>query len=256
MKLTAKYNNPDHQEGAAGNTDADKKKRAKKWYLQPIESNPAVYLPPSCGASIFFRSVDISIDGQSLMKDVEVGDLQFMYQTFNRVFSTYDQRQRLGQDTIITCSPDVSDMAVKSEKLKTAMQALQGVSWEHETVHFLHFGFDGVPLLSAPRNLALATLQEHWANDNLTLPPGELFSLIISLLSSPLEMPEFSLPFTQQARVWKSPCTRESPCTWAWSGLASLPAATSRDSRTAQIPSGTGWSSPFRPWVSAMRAQL
>ncbi len=142
--------------------------------MQPLESAPAVYLPPANGASIFFERVDVSLDGQDIIKDVEVSNLQFVYQALNRAFSTYGQRRKLGQEVSITCSKDVSNLAEKSERLKAAMQPLQNVTWETPTTLFLQFGFDGLMFLSAPRNLALARLQEHWQNDNLTLPPGEI----------------------------------------------------------------------------------
>jgi hypothetical protein len=147
--------------------------------VQPLSNNPAVFMPPSAGASIMFERVDCYLDGVDILKDVDVSNLQFVYQHYNRMFSTYSQRARLGQDSTITCSDDMDDLRTKSERLKKAMRPLQSVTWESATTLLLTFGFDGIPFCSAPRCLALATLQSCYENSNLALPPGSCLEITL-----------------------------------------------------------------------------
>ncbi len=172
MKVRVRRTNPSYDANAAGDTDEAKKKRTQKIYIQPLNSDPAVYVPPCLGASAFFEKADVYLDRQEISSEASVGSLQFVYQTWNRAMSRSDQRTRLGQESFIVTSDDSDDLTTKSERMKKAMRSLQSITYENPTTFYFEFGIDGLPFLSAARNLALATLQEEWKNDNLTLPPG------------------------------------------------------------------------------------
>ncbi len=174
MRLQAKYPNPDYDANKVGEDAAAKKARTKDLYLQPNENLPAVYLPPSSGGGILFERADVYLDGQDISKDVEVSNLQFVYQFYNRTFSNSSQRSKLGQEVNITCSEDVASLTKKSEKYKKAIQPLQNVTYSSATTLYLEFGLDGFPFLSAPRNHCLASLQKQTENDNPMLPPGKI----------------------------------------------------------------------------------
>ncbi len=171
MKVKAKYANPNYDN--AGATDEVK---AKDHYIRPQDSKPAAYLPPACGAGIFFESVDVHLDGQDILKEVEVSSLQYVYQSLNRAFSTAAQRRRLGQETSIPSSKYDSDLGDgKTESMRAALTPLHNDSWKNGDTLYLEFGFDGLLFLSAPRNFALQSLQGGGVpNDNLALPPGKI----------------------------------------------------------------------------------
>ncbi len=172
IKLRVKRTNPDYNEAEVGDTDAAKKKRTKELYIQPLSNEPAVYVPPSLGASAFFEKADVYLDRQEISQESVVGALQFVYQTWNRALSRSDQRLKLGQESFIVTSDDTDSLAAKSERLKKAMNSLQNVTYQNPTTLYFEFGLDGIPFLSTARNMALASLQEQWKTDNLTLPPG------------------------------------------------------------------------------------
>ncbi len=177
MKVRVKRKNSAYQAGtapAAGDTDEQKKAKTEYHYILPLENEPAVYVPPSLGASAFFEKADVYLDRQEISHEAVVGPLQFVYQTWNRALSRYDQRSKLGQETSIVTSNDTDSLTDKSDRMKKAMSSLQNITYSTPTTLYFEFGLDGLPFLGASRNLALATLQEQWKNDNLTLPPGKV----------------------------------------------------------------------------------
>ncbi len=178
MKLRAYHLNKNYNNSETGTTEEALKKKREYHTLQPVDSNLDTYLPPASGGGILFQGADVYLDGQDISAGCEVGSLQFVYQSLNRTFSTSAQRLRMGQEVAITTSEDIDDLRTKSDRLKRAQKPLQGNSWNDQTVLYLEFGFDGIPFLSAPRCLALSSLQQHYKNDNLMLPPGECFCRI------------------------------------------------------------------------------
>ncbi len=171
IKFKASYENPDFN--AAGATNEIK---AKKHFIRPSSSKPAVILPDSLNASCLFERVDVFINGVDVQEHTRFGGLQFLYQSFNRMFSRREQRERFDQHYVIDSTLDTT-LTEKSEDLKKALSALDAVAYNSGGSRVFSFGFDGVPYLSGSRNLALASLQGHEFIDNVTLPPNSVLDI-------------------------------------------------------------------------------